>query len=81
MHEVEKSLGATIAVQIPSSRDVPAATNRGVPIVLDQPRHPVSLAIRRFAEEYVLTPGSVEAIPASLRHDRRGLFRRWVRES
>lgn len=81
VHEVEKSLGATIAVQIPSSRDVPAATNRGVPIVLDQPRHPVSLAIRRFAEEYVLTPGSVEAIPASLRHDRRGLFRRWVRES
>ena len=82
VHEVEKSLGATIAVQIPSSRDVPAATNRGVPIVLDQPRHPVSLAIRRFAEEYVLTPGSVDAaIPASLRHDRRGLFRRWVRES
>ena len=82
VHEVEKSLGATIAVQIPSSRDVPAATNRGVPIVLDQPRHPVSLAIRRFAEEYVLTPGSVDtAIPASLRHDRRGLFRRWVRQS
>ena len=82
VHEVEKSLGATIAVQIPSSRDVPAATNRGVPIVLDQPRHPVSLAIRRFAEEYVLTPGSVDAaIPAPLRHDRRGMFRRWVRES
>jgi pilus assembly protein CpaE len=80
VHEVEKSLGATIAVQIPSSRDVPAATNRGVPIVLDQPRHPVSLAIRRFAEEYVaVAPSADAAVPPALRHDRRGLLSRWVR--
>ncbi len=78
VHEVEKSLGATIAVQIPSSRDVPAATNRGVPIVLDMPRHPVSLAIRQFAEEYVITAAPADAsIPAALRHDRRGLFAKW----
>jgi pilus assembly protein CpaE len=79
-HEVEKSLGATIAVQIPSSRDVPAATNRGVPIVLDQPRHPVSVAIRRFAEEYVVVAASADAtVPPGLRHDRRGMLGRWVR--
>jgi pilus assembly protein CpaE len=83
--EVEKSLGATIAVQIPSSRDVPAATNRGVPIVLDSPRHPVSLAIRKFAEEYVVVAASVDAsVPPALRQDRRGWqerygLARWVR--
>ena len=81
VHDVEKSLAATIAVQIPSSRDVPAATNRGVPIVLDQPRHPVSLAIRKFAEEYVVVKQSPEAsVPAGLRHDRRSLFTRWARQ-
>jgi pilus assembly protein CpaE len=81
VQEVEKSLGASIAVQIPSSRDVPAATNRGVPIVLDQPRHPVSLAIRQFAEDFVITAPSADAsIPLPLRQDRRGLFKRRVRD-
>jgi pilus assembly protein CpaE len=80
--EVEKTLRTPIAIQIPSSRDVPAAINRGVPIVLDDPRHPVSMAIRTFAERYVLTtatgppvaPGTV--IPPELRNDRRGFLRR-----
>jgi pilus assembly protein CpaE len=78
--EVEKTLRAPISVQIPSSRDVPAAINRGVPIVLDDPRHPVTLAIRTFAERYVLNPtagGRTERpIPAELRNDRRGFLRR-----
>ena len=42
LDEVEKTLKAPIAAQIPSSRDVPASINRGVPIVLDDPKHPVS---------------------------------------
>ena len=42
LSEVEKTLKAPIAAQIPSSRDVPASINRGVPIVLDDPKHPVS---------------------------------------
>jgi len=80
--EVEKTLRTPIAIQIPSSRDVPAAINRGVPIVLDDPRHPVSVAIRNFAERYVLTsaPGPPTsqnpAIPTELRNDRRGFLRR-----
>lgn len=80
--EVEKTLKATIASQIPSSRDVPAAINRGVPIVLDQPRHAVSQAIRGFAQRYIVTgaPASPASIPADLRKDRRsnggGLLRR-----
>ena len=39
---------------IPSSRDVPAAINRGVPIMLDDPKHPVSIAIRQFGEQHVV---------------------------
>ena len=71
--EVEKTLKTSIASEIPSSRDVPAAINRGVPIVLDDPRHTVSQAIRSFAERYVVTATSSPAanIPTELRKDRR----------
>ena len=51
--EVEKTLRTPISLQVPSSRDVPAAINRGVPIMLDDPKHPVSLAIRGFAENHI----------------------------
>jgi pilus assembly protein CpaE len=79
LNEVEKTLKAPIAAQVPSSRDVPASINRGVPIVLDDPKHPVSLAIKSFAERNV-AQGSATAeehhIPNELRTDRRGLLRR-----
>jgi pilus assembly protein CpaE len=77
LSEVEKTLGAPIAAEIPSSRDVPAAINRGVPIVLDNRSHPVSVAITNFAERH-LAAGLVAsaAIPSELRTDRRGLRRR-----
>jgi pilus assembly protein CpaE len=77
--EVEKSLRATISAQLPSSRDVPAAINRGVPIVLDDPRHPVSVAVKTFAEQYV---ANVHSGPGGTRPgavatgERRGLLRR-----
>lgn len=47
--DVEKTLGHHIAVQVPSSRAVPASVNRGVVLTLDQPGHPVSTAVQRFA--------------------------------
>lgn len=78
--EVEKTLRAPIAALIPSSRAVPAATNRGVPIVTDQPHHPVSVALAGFAEQHIAPLNSV-AIPAQLRADRRGLLRRRVRQA
>lgn len=75
--EVEKTLRTSISVQIPSSRDVPAAINRGVPIVLDDPRHPVSQAIRTFTEYSVANPAVLEAPPMrDPRTDRRGFLRR-----
>jgi pilus assembly protein CpaE len=78
--EVEKTLRAPISAQIPSSRDVPASINRGVPIALDDPRHPVSLSIKEFAERHVLgyTPPAPpeQAAATELRSDRRGFLRR-----
>jgi pilus assembly protein CpaE len=47
--EVERTLRVPIAVQIPSSRAVPASVNRGVPLVLDEPGHAVSQSIRQLA--------------------------------
>jgi pilus assembly protein CpaE len=83
--DVEKTLHTTISVQIPSSRDVPAAINRGVPIVLDDPRHPVSVAIRNFSERQVAGPAALHALETALtastrtRSQRRGRLRRKAR--
>ena len=76
--EVESTLRTAITAQIPSSRDVPASINRGVPIVLDDPRHPVSLAIREFAERDIAArPGTaVDQVQPALRSDRRRFLRR-----
>jgi pilus assembly protein CpaE len=81
LHEVEKTLRTDISAHIPSSRDVPAAINRGVPIMLDDPKHPVSLAIRQFGERHVIAlPAHVGKdrgpIPPDLRNDRRSLIRK-----
>ncbi len=48
--DVQSTLRTEIAALVPSSRAVPASVNRGVPLVLDEPAHPVSVAIRQFAE-------------------------------
>ena len=45
--EVEKTLDLAIVCSIPQSNDVPTSINHGKPIVLDNPRHPVSQAIKR----------------------------------
>ncbi len=81
LSEVEKTLRVPIALHIPSSRAVPASINRGVPILLDDPAHPVSLAIRQFGEDHILPLArtTTEPIPANLRSDRRGLLRRKTR--
>ena len=51
--DVERVLQSPIAVHIPSSRDVPASINRGVPIMVEKPGHPVSRAIRELALERI----------------------------
>ena len=38
---------------VPSSIDVPASVNRGVAIILDEPKHAVSVAMRQLVDQYV----------------------------
>lgn len=52
--DVEKTLKVPIAAQVPSSRAVALSINKGVPLAQEQPGHPVSAAIRGFAEERIL---------------------------
>lgn len=62
LDDVQKTLGTTVAAQIPSSRAVPAAINRGVALVQDSPNHAVSVAIRGLAQ--VLTSKSQDETKA-----------------
>jgi pilus assembly protein CpaE len=77
MNEVEKTLRTSISSQIPSSRDVPASINRGVPIVLDDPKHPVSQAIRTFADRSIVGTVAGETGPVGEHAaERRSVLRR-----
>jgi pilus assembly protein CpaE len=62
--DVVAAIKVPIAAMIPSSSHVPASVNRGVPIVLDESKHPVSLALRTFADKYIVN-GSVLSLTAS----------------
>lgn len=52
--DVERATRMSVSASVPSSRDVPLSINRGTPILLDQPNHPVSVAIRDFARKALL---------------------------
>lgn len=47
--DIERVLRMPVTATIPASRDVTSSINRGVPLVLDNPTHPVSVAIRELA--------------------------------
>jgi Flp pilus assembly CpaE family ATPase len=47
--DVERVVAARPTVQLPSSRDVPASVNRGVPLVSAEPDHRFSAGIRQLA--------------------------------
>ncbi len=48
-NDIDHVIQVPISAHVPSSRDVPVSINRGVPIVVDKPSHPVSKAIRELA--------------------------------
>lgn len=50
VQEVEKTLGTSVDVCIPSSRDVPLSINRGTPLVLAEPKSPVTVALGKLAD-------------------------------
>ena len=54
--DVVTAIKSDIAVSIPNSRTVPASINRGVPIVLDDPKGEVSASIRELADTYLRAP-------------------------
>jgi MinD-like ATPase involved in chromosome partitioning or flagellar assembly len=54
LEHVERVVRSPIAVHVPSSRAVPVSVNKGVPITLDSPSHPVSQAVMRFAQQRLL---------------------------
>lgn len=51
--DVEAALQHPIGASVPTSLAVPASINRGVPIVLDEPRSPVALAFREMADREI----------------------------
>jgi pilus assembly protein CpaE len=62
---VEKTLGTTVDVSVPSSRDVSVSINRGTPLVIDNPKSPVVASIFRLLD--VVAPQESEsAAPQSL---------------
>jgi Flp pilus assembly CpaE family ATPase len=54
LDQVHKVVRSDIAAHIPSSRAVPISVNKGVPIVLGSPGHPVSQAVTRFVQQRLL---------------------------
>lgn len=59
--EVEKTLNLPISALIPQSNDVPTSINQGKPIVLEHPKHQVSVAIRRLAEDCLAHAAALRA--------------------
>lgn len=79
--DVKKLLSSPLGAEIPSHRAVPASITHGVPLVMEQPNHPVSKAIRGLAAQLVPVPVAVpSAGPAkhAEKVKRGGLFRRKV---
>lgn len=53
--DVEHALKHRIGASVPTSLAVPASINRGVPIVLEEPKSPVSIAFREMADREIRT--------------------------
>lgn len=71
LDHVRKVVRCEIAALIPSSRAVPISVNKGVPITLDNPGHPVSQALTRFAQQRLLAPATSRRPEGRLRGRRR----------
>jgi pilus assembly protein CpaE len=66
--DVVTAIKQDIAIMVPTSSAVPASVNRGVPIVLDEPKHPVSTALKDLVENHLRgVPVAVDAGEGSRR--------------
>lgn len=68
VREVERSLGTSIDVTLPSSREVPFAVNQGIAIVNARPKAPVSKALRE-AVQVIFGPSQARTEPRSSTSD------------
>jgi pilus assembly protein CpaE len=69
--EVERSLGMKAESLIPSDIVVPKSVNKGVPVVLDAPKAPVTKAFEELAGLFLSSPADV---PMNKARSRFGLF-------
>ncbi|TDO64052.1 MinD-like ATPase involved in chromosome partitioning or flagellar assembly [Kribbella sp. VKM Ac-2571] len=63
--DVDQLVRTPITVQLPNWTDVPASINRGEPITVGYPDHPVSQAVREFADVLVASDGRCSRDPPS----------------
>ncbi len=71
LEHVQKVVRCEIAAHIPSSRAVPTSVNKGVPITLDSPSHPVSQAIAKFVQQRLLAASKARRSEGRSRGKRR----------
>ncbi len=73
--QVESALGKSIRFSVPSNKAVPTAINRGVPVVMTDPKSDVSRAVRElcvsFSPEVVGTSGKPDAATKNAKLSRR----------
>ena len=75
LEDVERVVRCPIAAHVPSSRAVPISINKGTPITVANPTHPVSQAITDFARKRLAasaTPAAREPVSRGLGRRRRG---------
>lgn len=71
--DVVTAIKTPIAVNVPSSMSVPASVNRGVPIVRDDPKGAVSVAIKELSDVHIRQRFG-DALNGATRQQRRSLF-------
>ncbi|MGN6252197.1 MAG: AAA family ATPase [Marmoricola sp.] len=67
VRDAADAIRRTVDAEIPESRDVPAATNRGVPLAIHAPKHPVSVAVRTLVGSELLPHGKQSPKPRGRR--------------
>jgi pilus assembly protein CpaE len=78
--DVTAMIGVDVQIEVPADRAVPISINHGVPIVLEQPKHPISRALRQLAA--AVRGGAPQPVPDGVGRSagravgRRGLLRR-----
>ena len=73
--DVVAAIKTPIAVNIPNSMTVPASVNRGIPIVQDDPKGPVSTAIRELSDVHIRQRFGEPAVTGDEPAQRKSLFR------